>query len=87
MNTEEEKSLKETSRSMKATVQVIQEQMKQQDLLYECIEVETTKNKKFFSSNMDKFEKVLRRMNGDPRNKIILMLILVILGCGFYLSP
>lgn len=82
---EEERILKETSKNMRATVQTIEEHIRQQDLLYESIEVETAKNDKLFFSNMSRFEETMRRMNSDPRNKIIFVLTLVVAGCSFYL--
>lgn len=85
MNTEEENALRETSRSMKSTVQIIHEQMHQQDLLCESIEADSAKNSRLFYSNMNKFRQAVRRMNRDPRNKIIFILMLAIIACSIYL--
>ncbi|AHL30161.1 uncharacterized protein Eint_101105 [Encephalitozoon intestinalis ATCC 50506] len=85
MDTEEEKALRESSRNMKTTVQIIQEKMDQQALIYESIEAETERNGKILFLNIRRFEEAIRRMNSDPRNKIIFMLFLVIVGCSGYL--
>lgn len=85
MDTEEEKVLKESSRSMKTTVQAIQERIGQQNMIYEAIEAETAKNDRTLLLNIRKFDEAVRRMNKDPRNKIIFMLLLVIVGCSLYL--
>lgn len=83
---EEEKTLKKTSTNMKNTARIMQEQMKQQDLLCEAIEVETERNNGLFSSNMARFREAVRKMNNDPRNKIMFLLVLIIVGCCLYIS-
>ncbi|CCI73990.1 ECU10_1155 [Encephalitozoon cuniculi GB-M1] len=85
MDGEEERALRESSKSMKTTVQIIQEKIDQQNLIYESIEAETTRNDRILFLNIRKFEEAIKRMNSDPRNKIIFMLLLVIVGCSAYL--
>ncbi|KAH9411438.1 hypothetical protein HK407_05g09570 [Ordospora pajunii] len=85
MSNEEEMMLSETSRNMKATVQIIQEKISQQDLLYESIEAETEKADRALMANIDRFGEAIKRMNNDPRNKIIFILALILIMCISYL--
>lgn len=85
MDTDEERALRDSSRNMKTTVQIIQEKMDQQGLIYESIEAEAARNDRILFLNIRTFEEVIKRMNSDPRNKIIFMLFLVIMGCSAYL--
>jgi hypothetical protein len=83
---EDEEALSVSSQKMKKTVLDIQDRIREQDLLYEAIEAETDRNGDFFAANMRKFEKVVERMNKDPRNKVILVLVILIMCCIYYLS-
>ncbi|KAG5860280.1 hypothetical protein KMI_02g03730 [Encephalitozoon hellem] len=85
MDTDEERALRESSRNMKTTVQIIQEKIDQQGLIYESIEAEAARNDRILLMNIRAFEEAIKRMNNDPRNKIIFMLLLVIIGCSAYL--
>ncbi|KAM0672840.1 hypothetical protein CWI42_051070 [Ordospora colligata] len=85
MSNEEERMLSETSRNMKATVQIIQEKINQQDLLYESIEAETEKADRILMANIDRFGDAIKRMNNDPRNKVIFILALILIICISYL--
>jgi exonuclease VII small subunit len=82
---EGEEALKTSSQKMKKAVSNIQDRIRDQDLLYESIEAETYRNENFFAANMRKFEKVVERMNRDPRNKAMLILVVLIVCCTYYL--
>ncbi|WEL39687.1 hypothetical protein PFJ87_10g01360 [Encephalitozoon hellem] len=85
MDADEERALRESSRNMKTTVQIIQEKIDQQGLIYESIEAEAARNDRILLMNIRAFEEAIKRMNKDPRDKIIFMLLLVIIGCSAYL--
>lgn len=71
------------SKNIKHSVIELSDRIKEQDLIIEGINSETDKNSKALLQNMNKFEKIDYILNHDPRNRIILCLILLS-GCLLY---
>ncbi|WUR04098.1 uncharacterized protein VNE69_07165 [Vairimorpha necatrix] len=77
--------LQKTSSKIKSVVLDLSEKVNQQELILESLDNETKKNSSLMIKNLHNFEKLLVDMNKDPRNKIILFLIVIIFILSIYL--
>eukprot|EP00866_Antonospora_locustae_P001940 jgi/Antlo1/1940/718 len=85
MVTEEHKRLISVASNLKNDVKEIQSKINTQGLLIEAIDATNNENRRMISESRLKFMKAMSKIRKDPRNKIILILVLIAILLLVYL--
>ena len=81
----ERNKLVDIAASLKNNAKEIQSRVNTHSLLIEAIEASNSENVRRLNENDLNFAKTVTRIRKDPRNKIIFVLILVLMGLMVYL--
>lgn len=84
-STEEEKQMHSSAINMTQAAEKINQKLKDQSLVIEEIKKSSSKNMESFTKNSELFGITLDDVDGDYRNKLMLLLFLVIIVLIFYL--